>query len=48
MTALGQYAGEVLAAYAGTLVLLGAIVGITVVRARRVKRLLAEAEARDG
>ncbi|MEL6915835.1 MAG: heme exporter protein CcmD [Pseudomonadota bacterium] len=47
MTALGPYAAEVLAAYAGTLILLAFIVGITVARARRVKRQLEEAERRD-
>ncbi|MEM9437153.1 MAG: heme exporter protein CcmD [Pseudomonadota bacterium] len=45
---LGQYAFEVLTAYAGTALLLAAISGLTLRRARRVKRALEEAEARRG
>ena len=45
---LGQYAGEVLFAYGATAVLLGLIVTMTLIRSRRVKRALEEAEARRG
>ncbi|SER52545.1 heme exporter protein CcmD [Tranquillimonas rosea] len=43
---LGRYAAEVLVAYAGSLVLLAGLVGLSVARARRVRRQLDEAEAR--
>ena len=46
MPDLGKYAVEVLAAYGVSLALLAAIVGLSVVRARRVRRELDEAEAR--
>jgi heme exporter protein D len=46
MPDLGKYAVEVLAAYGVSLALLAGIVGLSVARARRVGRLLDEAEAR--
>ncbi len=46
MVDLGQYAVPVLAAYAGTILLLLALIVVSVVRARRVKRRLAVVEAR--
>jgi len=41
---LGQYATEVLAAYAVSLTLLAAIVGLTLRRSRRVKAQLEKVE----
>lgn len=46
MPDLGKYAFEVLASYGASLMLLGLIVAVTVWRGRRVKRRLAEVEAR--
>ncbi|WP_371258132.1 heme exporter protein CcmD [Jannaschia sp. CCS1] len=46
MVDLGQYAGPVLAAYAGTIACLIGLVGASVMRARRVAQRLAEVEAR--
>lgn len=46
MPDLGRYAVEVLSAYAVSLALLASIVIASVVRARRVKRALSEAEER--
>jgi heme exporter protein C len=46
MPDLGRYAVEVLSAYAVSIGLLAGIVGISVARARRVRRALDEAEAR--
>jgi len=46
MPDLGSYAVSVLAAYAGTLVLLAAIVILSWARARRVRRRLEGAETR--
>ncbi len=43
---LGKYAVEVLAAYGVSLALLAGILGLSVARARRVRRELDEAEAR--
>jgi heme exporter protein D len=43
---LGKYAGTVLSAYAVSLLLLAAIVGLSIWQARRVKRRLDAAEAR--
>lgn len=43
---LGRYAAEVLAAYAVSLALLVAIVVASVMRARKVRRALEDAEAR--
>ena len=43
---LGKYAGTVLAAYTVSIVLILALVTATLVRSARVKRSLAEAEAR--
>ncbi len=48
MVDLGQYAVEVLSAYAGTLILLIALVGGSIWRARRVARHLDEVESRRG
>lgn len=45
---LGDYAVEVLSAYGGSLLLLGALVALSVMRWRRVKRQLEEVERRDG
>lgn len=46
MPDLGRYAAEVLSAYAGTLFLLGAIVVLSVLRARKIRRALEDVEAR--
>lgn len=46
MPDLGKYAVEVLSAYGVTIVLLAAIVALSVVRERRVRRDLEDAEAR--
>ena len=46
MPDLGAYAVEVLSAYAVSLGLLVALVVLSVIRSRQVKRRLAEAEAR--
>jgi heme exporter protein D len=48
MPDLGKYAATVLGSYAATAVLLAALVGLTFWRAARVKRAVAEAEARQG
>lgn len=47
MSDLGKYAVEVLGAYGATLVLLGGLVLVTVLRNRDVARRLAAAEARE-
>lgn len=47
MPDLGKYAVEVLSAYGVTIVLLVAIVGLSVMRERRVRRDLEDAEARN-
>ncbi len=46
MLDLGKYSTTILSAYAVTIVLLAAIIVVSVVRARKVKRQLAELEAR--
>lgn len=46
MPDLGAYATEVLTAYGVSLVLLGGIVALTIWRGRRVRRQLAQFEAR--
>ncbi len=46
MPELGEYAAEVLGAYGVSLVLLAVIVAASVIRARKVRRALDEAEAR--
>jgi heme exporter protein D len=46
MPDLGRYAIEVFSAYVVSIGLLAGIVGLSVVRARRVRRELDEAEAR--
>lgn len=46
MPDLGTYAFEVTLAYAGSLLLLAALVGASWAQARRSKRLLNEAEGR--
>ena len=46
MPDLGKYAFEVLASYGASLALLALIVALTIWRGRRVKRRLAEIEAR--
>ena len=46
MPELGKYAETVLTAYGSTIVLLAAIVIVSVLRARKTKRQLAELEAR--
>ncbi|MEQ8365391.1 MAG: heme exporter protein CcmD [Roseicyclus sp.] len=48
MPDLGSYATEVLSAYAGTLILLAAIVVASVWKARQVRARLDEAETRRG
>ncbi len=45
---LDQYAATVLGAYAVTLVLLAALVGVSWLRAARVRRALAQVERRNG
>ena len=47
MPDLGKYAVEVLSAYGVSILLLAGIVGLSVARARRVRRELEEAEARQ-
>jgi heme exporter protein D len=47
MPDLGRYAVEVMSAYAVSLALLAGIVALSVARARRVRRELDEAEARQ-
>jgi heme exporter protein D len=48
MPDLGKYAGAVLGSYAATIVLVVALVALTLWQGRRVKRQLAEVEARAG
>jgi heme exporter protein D len=48
MPDLGKYAFAVLSSYAASLALLAAIVALTLWQGRRVKRALAEVEARQG
>ncbi len=48
MPELGKYAFAVLGSYAASALLLAALVGVTLWRRARVKRALAEAEARVG
>jgi heme exporter protein D len=48
MPALGDYAGTVLAAYGVTLALVAGLVAASLRRAARVRRALAEVEARMG
>ncbi|NEX44844.1 heme exporter protein CcmD [Pseudotabrizicola algicola] len=47
MPDLGRYAVAVLSSYGATLALLAALLALTVWRGRRVKRQLAEVEARQ-
>ncbi len=46
MPDLGKYGETILTAYTATIILVAAIVVLSVVRARKVKRQLAELEAR--
>lgn len=48
MPELGKYAVAVLGSYAATAVLIAALVGLSVWQAARMKRALAEVEARQG
>lgn len=48
MPELGKYAFAVLASYGVSLVLLGAVVGLSLWQGARVKRALAEVEERQG
>ena len=48
MPDLGKYAGAVLGSYAAAFVLVGLLVGLTLWQQARVKRRLAEVEARMG
>jgi heme exporter protein D len=48
MPELGQYAGAVLGSYAATAVLIALLLGLSLWQAARVKRALAEVEARQG
>ena len=48
MPDLGKYAAAVLGSYAATLVLIAGLVALTFWQQSRVKRALAEAEARQG
>ena len=46
MPELGKYGETILSAYAATVILVAVIVVLSLVRARKVKRQLAELEAR--
>ena len=48
MPDLGKYAFAVLASYGVTIVLVAALVGLSLLQRARVKRALAEVEARAG
>jgi heme exporter protein D len=48
MPDLGKFAGAVLGSYAATAVLIALLLGLSLWQAARVKRALAEAEARQG
>ena len=48
MPGLGEYAAEVLSAYAISLALIGGLVWLSVARYRKVKRRLEEVERRHG
>jgi heme exporter protein D len=48
MPELGKYAGAVLGSYAATAVLIALLLGLSLWQAARVKRALAEVEARQG
>jgi heme exporter protein D len=48
MPGLGKYAGSVLGSYAATAVLITLLLGLSLWQAARVKRALAEVEARQG
>lgn len=48
MPDLGKYAFSVLGSYAATAVLVAALVGLSLWQAARMKRALAEVEARQG
>ncbi|MCU0817441.1 MAG: heme exporter protein CcmD [Cypionkella sp.] len=48
MPDLGKYAFAVLSSYAASIVLLVAVIVLTLWQGKRVKRQLAEAEARQG
>jgi heme exporter protein D len=48
MPELGQYAGAVLGSYSATAVLIALLLGLSLWQAARVKRALAEVEARQG
>lgn len=48
MPELGKYAFAVLASYGASVLLLGAVIALSLWQGGRVKRALAEAEARQG
>lgn len=48
MPDLGKYAGAVLWSYLASVVLIGGLVALSIWQASRVKKALAEAEARQG
>jgi len=48
MPDLGKFAGAVLGSYAATAVLIALLLGVSLWQAARVKRALAEVEARQG
>lgn len=48
MPELGKYAVSVLGSYAATAVLIAVLVGLTLWQSARMKRALAEVEARQG
>lgn len=48
MPDLGKYAVSVLGSYIGTAVLIAALVGLSLWQSARMKRALAEVEARQG
>ena len=48
MPELGEYAGAVLGSYLATALLIAVLVGLTLWQSARMKRALAEVEARQG
>ena len=48
MPELGKYAGAVLGSYLATALLIAVLVGLTLWQSARMKRALAEVEARQG
>jgi heme exporter protein D len=46
MPELGKYADTIMSAYAATIILMGVLIVLSIARARKVKKQLAEIEAR--